>query len=440
MRPKRNRSVARKWTAAPRAGSDRRIEKSLSDKSEGSRSKFGRNCVEAVTHQRCAFPSRLIRKDREFPPPLSKDRHRRGAPGLEEAGAPRPTTHARFQCRPVHIPCPGHGQSILRPFRDLIVNRKKNYIFDARFSYDIAVKLLLIDGHYYVYRSFFAIQNLSNSRGEPTNAIFGFTKTLRLMIKHLQPDLGAVFWDEGLPQRRVELQPGYKETRKEMPLPMVPQLDYIQKLTPLLGFTNVSIPNTEADDLMGCYAIAACQRQIEVVLATNDKDLFQLVGPCVKVYTTAKADLVSPKDPFALLGEEQATTKWDVPPKLIGDVLALTGDSVDNIPGVGIGRKSAAALIREFGGLEPLLNNVDKVKSERTREKLANAREQILQNRKMVDLDCRLELPVPIDDLRIEPDYPALIAAFEKCEFKSLLQEVRDEAARVSTVVQPNLL
>ena len=99
-----------------------------------------------------------------------------------------------------------------------------------------------------------------------------------------------------------------------------------------------------------------------------------------------------------------------------------------------------AALIREFGGLEPLLNNIDKVKSVRTREKLANAREQILQNRKMVDLDCEMDLPVPIDDLRIEPDYPALIAALEKCEFKSLLQEVRDEAAKVGTVVQANLL
>src|ERR1700716_856810 len=202
------------------------------------------------------------------------------------------------------------------------------------------MKLLLIDGHYYVYRSFFAIQNLSNSRGEPTNAIFGFTKTLRLMMKHLQPELGAVFWDEGLPQKRMELQPAYKETRKEMPLPMVPQLDFIQKLTPLLGFKNISLPNTEADDLMGCYAMAACQRRgMEVVLATNDKDLYQLVGACVKVYSTAKA------------------------------VLAIAGDSVDNIPGAGIGRKSAAKLIQEFGSLEQLLARVDVVKSEKTREK-----------------------------------------------------------------------
>ena len=293
------------------------------------------------------------------------------------------------------------------------------------------MKLLLVDGHYYVYRSFFAIPNLSNSRGEPTNAIFGFTKTLRLMVKHLQPELGAVVWDEGVPQRRVELQPAYKETRKEMPKPMIPQLDFIQKLVPLLGFRNISLPNTEADDLLGCYAIAACKRRgMEVVLATNDKDLYQLVGPCVKIYTTAKADLASPKDAFALLGEDQVTAKWDVSPKLIGDVLALTGDSVDNIPGIGLGRKTAAALIREFGGLGPLLANIDKVKRVRTREKLTSARDQILQNRTMVDLDCHLELPVAIDDLRVEPDYPELIAALEKCEFKSLLQEVRDEAAQ----------
>src|ERR1041384_7546169 len=263
------------------------------------------------------------------------------------------------------------------------------------------MKLLLIDGHYYVYRSFFAIPNLSNARGEPTNSIFGFTKTLRLMMKHLQPELGAVVWDEGLPQRRVELQPADKETRKEMPKPMIPQLEFIQGLTPMLGFLNVSVPDTEADDLMGCYAMAACKRPgMEVVLATNDKDLYQLVGPCVKVYTTAKADLASPKEAFALLGEDQVTSKWEVPPKLIGDVLALTGDSVDNIPGIGLGRKTAAALVREFGGVGSLLKNIDKVKSARTQEKLTNAREQILQNRKMVDLDCHLELPVPIDQHR----------------------------------------
>src|SRR5207244_9206870 len=110
--------------------------------------------------------------------------------------------------------------------------------------------------------------------------------------------------------------------RKEMPTSMIPQLEFIQEtLTPFLGFKNISLPNTEADDLMGCYAIAACQRRgMEVVLATNDKDLYQLVGRCVKVYRTAKADVAAPKDAFALLSEEQVTAKWEVSPKLIGDV------------------------------------------------------------------------------------------------------------------------
>jgi DNA polymerase-1 len=302
------------------------------------------------------------------------------------------------------------------------------------------VKLLLIDGHYYVYRSYFAIQNLSNSQGEATNAIFGFTKTVRLMLKHLRPELGAVVWDEGLPQRRTELQPAYKETRSEMPPPMVPQLDFIQKLTPLLGFKNVSLPNTEADDLMGCYAVQARERGMEVILATNDKDLFQLVNSAVKIYTTAKADLASPRDAFALLGEKEVTAKWEVPPPLIGDVLAIAGDSVDNIPGAGIGRKSAAKLIREFGGLEALLEQLDQVKSEKTREKLQQARERILQNRKMIELDCETPLPLPLEELRITPDYPRLIESMERCEFKSLLQEVRDEAERAGSQQQGELL
>lgn len=302
------------------------------------------------------------------------------------------------------------------------------------------MKLLLIDGHYYVYRSYFAILHLSNSRGEPTNAIYGFTKTLRLMLKHIQPDLGAVIWDRGLPQRRTELQPGYKETRKEMPAPMVPQLDEIQKITPWLGFHSLSWPDTEADDLMASYAVKARERGIEVVLATNDKDLYQLVNANVKIYSTAKADLASPKEAFALLGEEEVMAKWSVPPALIGDVLALSGDAVDNIPGVGIGRKTAAKLLSEFGSLDALMNGLNRIKTAKTREKLEAARERVGQNRKMVELDCDLPLPVVIDDLGIRPDYPRLIEAMERYEFRSLLQEVRDEAGRAGRAVQGELL
>jgi 5'-3' exonuclease len=291
------------------------------------------------------------------------------------------------------------------------------------------VRLLLIDGHYYVYRSFHAIQSLTNSKGEPTNAIFGFIKTVRKMVKDLQPDLAAIFWDEGLPERRVALQPAYKQQRESMPEPMVGQLDFIRGFCPVMGFTSIGKPNTEADDLMACYTLAATRERIETILATNDKDLFQLVNEFVKIYSTNKTDLKNPKDPHALLGVEEVTNKWGVSPAGIGEVLALTGDSVDNIPGIeGIGQKTAANLIREFGTIELLLSNLDKVSSEKLREKLNANRERIAQNRQMVGLELDHELLVPIPELAIRPNYPEYIAGLERCEFRTILAEVRAES------------
>jgi DNA polymerase-1 len=291
------------------------------------------------------------------------------------------------------------------------------------------MKLLLVDGHYYVYRSFFAIRDLSNSKGEPTNAIYGFVKTLRRMVKDLAPALGAVLWDEGLPTRRTQLQPAYKQQRAEMPVEMRPQLDYIRKLVPLLGFHSVGVADTEADDLMASYAVAASRRNMEVILATNDKDLFQLVDGGIRVYTTNKADLATPKDTHALLDEASVLKKWGVPPPRIGDVIALIGDSVDNIPGVaGLGPKNAAHLLKTHGTLDAILANLDAVENARIREKLKAARDQIIQNREMVRLDTDLPLPVPLDDLCITPRYEELIPAIERCEFKSLLAEIQAEA------------
>ena len=291
------------------------------------------------------------------------------------------------------------------------------------------MKLLLVDGHYYVYRSFFAIRDLSNSQGEPTNAIYGFVKTLRRMVKDLKPDLGAVVWDEGLPARRTDLQPAYKQHRAEMPAEMRPQLDFIRQLVPLLGFCSVSLPDTEADDLMASYACAAVSQKMEVVLATNDKDLFQLVCDGVRIYTTNKADLASPKGTFALLDQASVHKKWGVPPERIGDVIALIGDTVDNIPGVaGLGPKNAAHLLKTHGTLEALLADLQAIENLRIREKLTVSRDQILQNREMVKLDTDLPLPEPLEALRITPRYEELISAIKRCEFKSLLNEIEAEA------------
>ncbi len=292
-----------------------------------------------------------------------------------------------------------------------------------------AVKLLLIDGNYYVYRSFFAIRELSNSRGEPTNAIYGFVKVVRKMLRDLRPDRAVVLWDQGLPERRTRLQPEYKAQRAEMPELMRPQIAQIRELVPLLGLAGVSQPNTEADDLIAAYTRAALGEGGQVVIATNDKDLFQLVNDSVQIYSTQKTDLASPKESFALLGTEQVAQKWGVAPEQIGDVLALIGDNVDNIPGVpGIGPKRAVALVAEFGSTANLLAQSGRIANAALREKIEAHREQIAINREMVALHEDLPLPEPLAALGVRPRYPELVAALETFEFRTLTAEVRAEA------------
>ncbi|MFM8365111.1 MAG: 5'-3' exonuclease H3TH domain-containing protein [Verrucomicrobiota bacterium] len=289
------------------------------------------------------------------------------------------------------------------------------------------MRLLLVDGHYYLYRSFFAIRGLKNSRGEPTNAIYGFLKALRKMLADLRPDRAAVIWDCGLPTRRTELQPAYKQNRTEMPDDLRPQENWLQKNTPLLGVACVESQNTEADDLIASYAKKARLDGAEVVIATNDKDILQLVGERLHIYSTNKTDL---KDAaFALLGTDEVAAKWSVPPAHIADVLALTGDSSDNIPGVsGIGEKTAASLVNEHGGISKILENPDSIPNSKLREKIIAHRDLILANREMVRLDDDLALPVPWESLAIRPRYPELLTALRDCEFQSLLKEIEAES------------
>ena len=293
------------------------------------------------------------------------------------------------------------------------------------------VKLLLIDGNYYVYRSFYAIRDLRNSRGEATNAVYGFVKSVRKMLRDITPDYVAVVWDTGIPERRMQLQPEYKQQRKEMPDEMIPQLKVIQDLAPLLGIQGVSLPNTEADDLMASYTVAAVERGVEVVLATNDKDLFQLVRPGVGVYSTNKADLSGGGD-FTILGVEEVMKKWGVPPEQILGILALTGDSADNIPGVpGVGPKTAVKILQDIGasdGAPGLLNAADKIQNEKLREKVVAHRDLIEQNLEMVRLDLDLDLPLPLENLSPVADYPRLLPTIQELEFKTLYKELQKEA------------
>jgi len=300
------------------------------------------------------------------------------------------------------------------------------------------MRLLLVDGHYYLYRSFFAIRSLRNSSGEPTNAIYGYLKALRRMLADLRPDRAAVIWDAGLPSRRTSLQPEYKQNRSSMPDDLRPQEDWLQEKLPLLGTACLSLPDTEADDLIASYAASASRAGAEVVIATNDKDILQLVSPAIRIYSTAKTD--TPAGGHALLGEDEVRVKWGVPPEQIADVLALTGDASDNIPGVaGIGPKTAVSLVKEYGPVASWLSDPSLITNPKLREKITAAREQILANREMVRLDDDLPLPAPWDSFTIRPDYPALLAALRQCEFKGLVSEIETEAATASAIGQQEL-
>mgnify|MGYP002628732487 CR=1 FL=1 len=293
------------------------------------------------------------------------------------------------------------------------------------------MRLLLVDGHYFLYRSFFAIRGLKNSKGAPTNAIYGYIKALRKMIADVKPDRAAVTWDAGMPARRVDLQPAYKQNRTEMPDDLRPQEDWLQEKMPLIGLQSLWIENTEADDLIASYALAARRDGADVVIATNDKDIMQLVGEGISIYSTIKG---GPKDAgFTLLGEEDVSKKWGVPPARIADVLALTGDSSDNIPGVpGVGPKTAVLLVEASGTVERMLENPETIINPKLREKIVSHRDLIIANREMVRLDEDLPLPVPWRELEIEPKYPELIAALRECEFVSLIREIEAEAAKVA--------
>ncbi len=300
------------------------------------------------------------------------------------------------------------------------------------------MRLLLVDGHYYLYRSFFAIRDLRNSRGEPTNAIYGYIKALRRMLADVRPDRAAVIWDAGLPARRTSLQPEYKQNRTSMPDDLRPQEDWLQEKLPLLGTASLSLADTEADDLIASYATAASRAGAEVVIATNDKDILQIVSPSIRIYSTAKTD--APAGGNALLGEDEVRAKWGVPPEQIADVLALTGDASDNIPGVaGIGPKTAVSLVSEYGPVARWLPDPSLITNPKLREKIAAAREQILANREMVRLDDDLALPAPWESFHVRPNYPALLAALRQCEFKGLVSEIEAEAAKAGVVGQQEL-
>ena len=241
-------------------------------------------------------------------------------------------------------------------------------------------RLLIIDGHAYAYRAFHAIRELRSPVGQPTNAIYGFVKMLEKMRSAVEPTHLVVVWDGGLSAERLAALPDYKAQRPEMPAVLRPQLAGIVDFLAAAGMASYRAEGVEADDFIATLARLAAVENWDVVIASSDKDFMQLVS--------ARIGLLNPNDKTGVIwGRAQVVAKAGVEPEQVADWLALMGDAVDNIPGVpGVGPKTAAGLLQQFGSVDNLLARLDEVKSEKLRSSLRASAAAVVRNQKLVRL------------------------------------------------------
>jgi len=285
-------------------------------------------------------------------------------------------------------------------------------------------RLLIVDGHAYAYRAFHAIRVLRSPGGEPTNAIYGFVKMLAKMRASVAPTHLIVVWDGGLSAERTALLPEYKAQRPEMPDDLRPQLDGMVDYLQAAGVASYCGAGVEADDYIACLARRAAGVGMNVVIASADKDFMQLVS--------VRVGLLNPGDKSeAVWTDEQVRAKTGVEPSQIVDWLALMGDSVDNIPGVpGVGPKTAADLLRQFGSVEKLFARLDEVKSQKLRESLRGAESAVRRNREMVRLRDDLPCDFLADDLLGKPtDARRLGDLYRQWGFRGMLAALEEKAA-----------
>jgi DNA polymerase-1 len=286
--------------------------------------------------------------------------------------------------------------------------------------------LFIIDGSNNVYRSYYAIRGLTNSSGLATNAVYGFITTLRKLLKDHQPDCIAVAFDEGRETARTSQFEDYKKDRKPMPDDLSVQIPLVYEVLDGFHIPIIRASEWEADDFIGSLACNARDRGYDVVIATSDKDFFQLVGNGVRLYHTGRE---------VLYDEKGVTEAFGLPPEKVVDVMAIWGDAIDNIPGVpGIGEKGAKALIEQFGSLDAIYENLDQVKKASQRKTLEENREKAFLSRELARIKCDLNLDIDFDTLRrTEPDRAKLHEIFSRLEFASLMQEFLPHAPALPT-------
>jgi len=275
----------------------------------------------------------------------------------------------------------------------------------------------LIDGTAYIYRAYHAIRNLSNSKGLPTNAIFGFTRILIKLVEDRNPQYAAMFFDAKGPTFRHEVYPDYKANRPPMPEDMAVQIPYIKNVTAAYNLPIIELQGFEADDLIGTYARLAEKDGYSVVMVTGDKDFMQLVSDNVVIWDPMKDRTIN----IQTIREE-----FGVEPTQMIDVMGLAGDSTDNIPGVpGIGQKTALDLIKTYGDMERLYQEVESITKKKQRENLINYKEQALLSKELVTIDTRAPVSDEIAGFSLQaPDTGALSELFQTFEFRQLQQSV----------------
>jgi DNA polymerase-1 len=312
--------------------------------------------------------------------------------------------------------------------------------------------VFLVDGSSFIFRAYFQSMNQDqkynarSSDGMPTGAVRLFVSKLLQFMRDgaagLKPTHLAIVLDKSEGSFRKELYEDYKGHRPDAPDDLKVQMPIMREAIRAFGLEPVELQRYEADDLIATYTQQAKARGADVLIISSDKDLMQLVGPTVCFYDFESGSKGKPGyRPERNLDEAAVTEKWEgIPPEKIGDVLALMGDTSDNVPGVpGIGLKTAAQLIKEYGDLETLLERASEIKQPKRRETLINNAESARLSKKLVTLDCEAPVPVPLDDLRLpQPDPKTLIGFLKAMEFSTLTRRVAELYEADPAAIEPD--
>jgi DNA polymerase-1 len=283
----------------------------------------------------------------------------------------------------------------------------------------------LIDGNSYAYRAYYAIRGLTTSKGFPTNAIYGFINMLLKIIREKKPDGIVVSFDSPVPTERHRIFEEYKAHRPETPRELVEQMPYIRKIISAFNIKIFEVPGYEADDLIGTVAKSIASEEVDIFIVTGDKDMLQLVDSGIKIYDPMKD---------RILDEEYIKERYGVGPERITEFMALTGDAVDNIPGIkGIGEKTAKELLSSFRSLEELLSNTYVINKEKLRRLISENADMVRLSQRLATIDTSVPLRADIEEFRLrEPDWPSLLSLFREFEFGSLMKLIPVESREIS--------